>query len=151
SRRSCRTHPTTPLSTPVLRTGPCQPPLLPSHKLPRVQTLKVTKLVDTESQSIVDERLREIAIRPLIKHCVCASYDHVHNARIDEDFYAQRSMTETVCSVIRRSHGVAERARTCFHKFREIALMCVVHDIKRVVKPRIPSPYDDLIGPFEDA
>ena len=141
----------------------------------RVQTLKVTKLVDTESQAVLDvhcstalkgsdadlceqiarrnasdlrtlavdkgydksalrERLREIGIRPLIKHCVRAPYDHAHNARIDEDLYAQRSMTETVNSAIKRSHGVAERARTWFHEFREIALMCVVYNIKRAVK-----------------
>src|SRR6056297_107291 len=101
----------------------------------RVQTLKVTKLVDTKSQAILDihcsttlkgsdadlceqiarrnagdlrtlaadkgydkntlrEELRELNIRPLIKHRIFAPYDHAHNARIDEDRYAQRSMTE---------------------------------------------------------
>jgi IS5 family transposase len=141
----------------------------------RVQTLKVTKLVDTESQAVLDvhcsttlegsdadlceqiarrnagdlrtlaadkgydknalrERLRELEIRPLIKHCVRAPYDHAHNARIDENLYAQRSMTETVNSAIKRSLGYAVRARTWFREFREIALMCVVYNIKRAVK-----------------
>ena len=139
-----------------------------------VQTLKVTKLVDTESQAILDvhcsttlegsdadlceqiarrnagdlrtlaadkgydktalrERLRELKIRPLIKHCVRALYDHAHNARIDEDLYAQRSMTETVNSAIKRSLGYAVRARDWYREFREIALMCVVYNIKRSV------------------
>jgi IS5 family transposase len=139
-----------------------------------VQTLKVTKLVDTESQAILDvhcsttlegsdadlceqiarrnagdlrtlaadkgydknalrERLREIEIRPLIKHCVRAPYDHAHNARIDEDLYAQRSMTETVNSAVKRSLGYAVRARDWYREFREIALMCVVYNIKRSV------------------
>jgi IS5 family transposase len=118
----------------------------------RVQTLKTTKLVDTESQAVLDvhcsttlegsdadlceqiarrnagdlrtlaadkgydenalrEQLRELEIRPLIKHCVRAPYDHAHNARIDEDLYVQRSMTETVNSAVKRSLGYAVRAR----------------------------------------
>ena len=141
----------------------------------RVQTLKVTKLVDTESQAILDvhcsttlegsdadlceqiarrnagdlrtlaadkgydknalrERLRELEIRPLIKHCIRAPYDHAHNARIDENLYAQRSMTETVNSAVKRSLGYAVRARDWYREFREIALMCVVYNIKRSVK-----------------
>ncbi len=113
----------------------------------RVQTLKVTKLVDTATQAVLDlhcsttlegsdadlceqiarvsagdlrslaadkgydkqalrERLRELDIRPLIKHRIFAPYDHAHNARIDDNRYAQRSMTETVNSAIKRSHGV---------------------------------------------
>lgn len=141
----------------------------------RVQTLKVTKIVDTESQAVLDvhcsttlkgsdadlceqiarrnagdlrtlaadkgydktalrERLRELEIRPLIKHCIRAPYDHAHNARIDADLYAQRSMTETVNSAVKRSLGYAVRARTWFREFREIALMCIVYNIKRAVK-----------------
>ncbi|WP_273838060.1 IS5 family transposase [Halococcus sp. PRR34] len=140
-----------------------------------VQTLKVTKLVDTESQAILDvhssttlegsdadlceqiarrnagdlrtlaadkgydknalrERLRELEIRPLIKHCIRAPYDHAHNARIDEDLYAQRSMTETVNSAVKRSLGYAVRARDWYREFREITLMCVVYNIKRSVR-----------------
>ena len=140
-----------------------------------VQTLKVTKLVDTESQAILDvhcsttlegsdadlceqiarrnagdlrtlaadkgydktalrERLRELEIRPLIKHCIRAPYDHAHNARIDEDLYAQRSMNETVNSAVKRSLGYAVRARAWFREFREIALMCVVYNIKRAAE-----------------
>ena len=140
----------------------------------RVQTLKVTKLVDTESQDVLDvhcsttlkgsdadlceqiaripagdlrtlaadkgydktalrERLRELEIRPLIKHCIRAPYDHAHNARIDENLYAQRSMTETVNSAVKRSLGYAVRARDWYREFREITLMCVVYNIKRSV------------------
>jgi len=40
--------------------------------------------------------LRELGSRPLIKHRIFAPYDHAHNARIDEQRYNQRSMTETV-------------------------------------------------------
>src|SRR6056297_493831 len=141
----------------------------------RVQKLKVTKLVDTDTQAVLDvdcsttregsdadlcaqiarrnagdllslaadkgydkkalrEALRDLNIRPLIKHRIFAAYDHAHNARIDDDRYNQRSMTETVNSAVKRSLGFAVRARSWFREFREIALMCVVYNIKRAVK-----------------
>jgi IS5 family transposase len=141
----------------------------------RVQKLKVTKLVDTVSQAVLDvhcstnregsdadlaeqiarrnagdlrslaadkgydkqslrEGLRDLRIRPLIKHRIFAPYDHAHNARINENRYNQRSMTETVNSAVKRSLGFAVRARSWFREFREIALMCVVYNIKRFVK-----------------
>jgi IS5 family transposase len=137
----------------------------------RVQKLKVTKLVDTDSQAILDvhcsttrggsdadlaeqiarrnagdlrslaadkgydkQALRDLEIRPLIKHRIFAPYDHAHNARIDEQRYNQRSMTETVNSAVKRSLGFAVRARSWFREFRKIALMCVVYNIKRTVK-----------------
>ncbi len=119
----------------------------------RVQKLKVTKLVDTASQAVLDihcstnregsdadlaeqiarrnagdlrslaadkgydkkslrESLRDLGIRPLIKHRIFAPYDHAHNARIDEQRYNQRSMTETVNSAVKRSLGFAVRARS---------------------------------------
>ena len=34
-----------------------------------------------------------------------AQYDHAHNARIDQNHYAQRSMTETVNSAMKRPFG----------------------------------------------
>jgi len=42
------------------------------------------------------EGLRELGIRLLIKHRIFAPYDHAHNARIDDNRYNQRSVTETV-------------------------------------------------------
>ena len=43
-------------------------------------------------------------------------------------------MTEAVNSAVKRSHGEAKRARSWFREFREIALMCIVYNIKRFVK-----------------
>ena len=123
----------------------------------RVQTLEATKLVDTDTQAILDlyctttwegsdaevceqlarrhagelrvltadkgydcnwlrEDLRELGIRPLIKHCINKPYDHAHNARIDDDLYGQRSMAETVFSSVKRSLGCALRARTWYRE-----------------------------------
>ena len=111
-----------------------------------MQKLKVTKLVDTASQAVLDvhcsttregsdadlaeqiarrnagdlrslaadkgydkqslrEELRDLDIRPLIKHRIFAPYDHAHNARVDENRYNQRSMTEMVNSAVKCSHG----------------------------------------------
>ncbi len=141
----------------------------------RVQTLKVTKTVDTATQAVLDlhcstvlkgsdsdlceqiarrnagdmrslaadkgydkqalrEQLRELDIRLLIKHRIFAPYDHAHIARIDKDRYVQWSLTKTVNSTIKRSHGVAERARAWYRVFREVTLMGVVYNIKRAVK-----------------
>ena len=43
-------------------------------------------------------------------------------------------MTETMNSAVKRSLGYAVRARDWYREFREIALMCVVYNIKRSVK-----------------
>ena len=51
------------------------------------------------------EALRAVGVRPLIKHRVFAPYDHAHNARIDDERYHQRSLTESVNSSLKRSHG----------------------------------------------
>ena len=133
-----------------------------------VQKLKATKLVDTDTNIILDlhctttrdgsdadickqlarrhagelqalaadkgydctwlrEYLREIGIRPLIKHCINKPYDYAHNARIDDDLYGQRSISESVFSSVKRSLGVALRARSWYREFRELALMCAVY------------------------
>ena len=81
------------------------------------------------------EKLREEDVRPLIKHRLFRPVDHAHNARIDGPLYRQRSMCESVFSAIKRTLGDAVRARTWYGQFREIVLMCIVHNIKRAVKP----------------
>jgi len=141
----------------------------------RVQTLKTTALVDTETQAILDvhcttekrhdtqlgwqvalrnagdlaslaadkgydwmdlrEKLREEGVRPLIKHREFRPIDHAHNARIDGPRYRQRAMCETVFSTIKRTLGDAVRARTWYGEFRELVLMCAVHNIKQSLNP----------------
>lgn len=80
------------------------------------------------------EALRAVGIRPLIKHRVFAPYDHAHNARIDDEHYHQRSMTETVNSLLKRSHGSAVRARDWFRQFHEIALIAGVHNVEQAIE-----------------
>ena len=88
----------------------------------------------------LQEDLRELGIRPLIKHCINKPYDHAHNARIDDDLYHQRSNSESVFSSFKRSLGVALRARAWYREFRELALMCAVYNIKKAAKQEIPLP-----------
>ncbi|PLK17623.1 IS5/IS1182 family transposase, partial [Natronobacterium gregoryi SP2] len=42
--------------------------------------------------------------------------DHAHNARIDEDRYAQDSMNETVNSAVKCSFDYAVRARSWYQE-----------------------------------
>jgi len=76
------------------------------------------------------DKLREEGVRPLIKHREFRPIDHAHNARIDGPRYRQRAMCETVFSTIKRTLGDAVRARTWYGEFRELVLMCAVHNIK---------------------
>jgi IS5 family transposase len=70
----------------------------------------------------------------LIKHRIFAPYDHTHNARTEDDLYNQRSVCETVNSVIKRSDGFAVRARAWDRQFREITLAAAVYNVERVLK-----------------
>lgn len=47
--------------------------------------------------------------------------------------YRKRSMCEIVFSAIKRTHGVAVRARSWYGEFRELVLKCVIHNINRAV------------------
>ena len=97
-----------------------------------LQTLAADRGYDSQP---LRETLREMGIRPLIKHRIFAPYDHAHNARIDDNRYNQRSMTETANSSVKRSYGAAVRAREWYREFREVVLMCLVYNIKQYVKP----------------
>jgi IS5 family transposase len=44
-------------------------------------------------------------------------------------------MCETVFSTIKRTLGDAVRARTWYGEFRELVLMCAVHNIKQSLNP----------------
>ncbi len=48
--------------------------------------------------------------------------------------YRQRAMYETVFSPIKRTLYDAVRSRTWYGEFRELVLLCAVHNIKQAVK-----------------
>jgi IS5 family transposase len=136
--------------------------------------LKVTLLVDIESQAVVDfhcttrkthdtqigmqvarrnaedlhlllgdkgydwQELRDFLrghdVRPLIKHREFTSLDVAHNARMDGDLYGQRSKAETVNASIKQRYGSELTATTWYGEFRELAIKCIVHNLRRAVK-----------------
>jgi IS5 family transposase len=98
----------------------------------QLQTLAADKGYGSQP---LHETLREMGIRPLVKDRVFVPYDHAHNARIEDDLYNLRSMTETANSLVKRSYGSAVRAREWYREFREVILMCLVYNIKQHVTP----------------
>jgi len=81
------------------------------------------------------DQLRENDVRPLIRHRLYQPIDHAHNARMDAERYNQRSLTETVNSVIKRSILDSVSSRAWFRQFREIVLAASVYNIKRSISP----------------
>lgn len=80
------------------------------------------------------EELRAENVRSLIKHRAFAPADYAHNARIDDNRYNQRSICETVNSVITRSYGSAVRALAWYHQFREIVLLFAPNNLRKLAK-----------------
>jgi IS5 family transposase len=52
---------------------------------------------------VLCENLRDVGVRPLIKHRRFRPIDHAQNARIDGDRYRQRAMCETIFPTIKRT------------------------------------------------
>ena len=77
------------------------------------------------------EKCREEATRPVIKHCEQSSLQKAHNARIDDDIYNQRSMSETVFSMLKADGGENLHTRTWHGQFRELTRKCIVHNCRR--------------------
>lgn len=79
-------------------------------------------------------QLRDDGLRPVIKHREFDNLDAAHNARLDDEVYHQRSIVETVFSVIKRRYGDRLRARTWYGQFREMVLKAAVKNIESAVK-----------------
>lgn len=61
--------------------------------------------------------------------------------------YNQRSIYETVNSVIKRSNDSAVRA--WYRQFREITLAAAVYNVEQAVKQWIPLPSADSVEPIQ--
>jgi len=64
------------------------------------------------SWSDLREACRDASTRPVIKHCEQNALKKAHNARIDDDIYNQRSMSETVFAMLKHQ-AHARRRRAC--------------------------------------
>lgn len=79
--------------------------------------------------------LRDNDVRPMIKHREFTSLDLAHNARLDEDVYNRRSVSECVIRVLKQRYGDRIRAATWYAQFRELVCKCAVKNIEASIKP----------------
>lgn len=107
-------------------------PKLTARNIDTMQSLAADKGYDSKK---FREKLRSEDVRPLIKHRLYNPIDHAHNARLNENLYNQRSLSETVNSTIKRSIRESVRSRAWFRQFREIVLIASVHNVKRSISP----------------
>lgn len=75
-------------------------------------------------------RCRDGNTRPVIKHKEHNGLKKAHNARIDEDSYNQRTMSETAFSML-KDDGERLRSRSWDGQFRELTRKCIVHNLSQ--------------------
>jgi IS5 family transposase len=90
-----------------------------------LQTLLADKMY---SWSYLREACRRASTRPVIKHCEQNALKKTHNARIDDEVYNQRSMSETVFGML-KDDGDELRSRSWHGQFRELTRKCIVHNL----------------------
>jgi len=138
-----------------------------------IQQLKVTLLVDTKSNAIIDlhvtttrkhdsqiapslikrntdevaillgdkgyddQKIRTLShekgVHPLIKNREFSSLHKVWNVRLNAALYGQRSQNETVNSRLKRKYGAFIRSRQWWKQFREVTLVCLVHNLDKAL------------------
>ena len=82
------------------------------------------------SWSDLREACRQESTRPVIKHCEQNALKKAHNARIDDEVYNQRSMSETVFAIL-KDDGDELRSRSWHGQFRELTRKCIVHNLSQ--------------------
>ena len=107
-------------------------PKLTARNYDKIDSLAADKGYDSKA---FRDKLRSEGVRPLIKHRIYNPEDHAHNARLSDELYNQRALSETVNSTIKRSIGENVRSRSWFRQFREIVLFASVHNVKRSISP----------------
>jgi len=66
----------------------------------------------------------------VIKHCEQNALKKAHNARIDDDIYNQRSMSEAVFEML-KNYGEKLRSRSWHSQFCELTRKCIVHNLSQ--------------------
>jgi len=77
------------------------------------------------------EECRENGTRPVIKHKEHNALKEAHNARIDDDLYHQRWMSETGFSLLKQDDGEKLRSRSWHGQFRELTRKCIMHNLSQ--------------------
>jgi IS5 family transposase len=81
------------------------------------------------SLSELPKERRSLLIQPAIKHKEHNAPTKAHNARVDDDVYHQRWMSETGFSLLKKDVGEKLRSRTWHGQFRELSTECIVYNL----------------------
>ena len=68
--------------------------------------------------------------------CEQSALQKAHNARIDDDLYRQRTMSETVLLLMKNDGGEKLRSRTWHGQFWERVWKCIVNNLSRAAGRR---------------
>ncbi|MFZ3076943.1 MAG: IS5 family transposase [Candidatus Aenigmatarchaeota archaeon] len=102
--------------------------ILPLTEKYDIDSLRADKGYDDRK---VRDILRDRGIRPLIPHREFKNIDKANNARLDKDEYNKRAFSETVNSMLKRKYADYVSSKNWWNQFKEIRLMCFVHNIDR--------------------
>jgi IS5 family transposase len=85
--------------------------------------------------AFIRNMLREHDVRPLIKHREFGSVQKAHNARLDEDLYNRRQISEAVFRVLGQRYSSSLSSRSWYRQFREITVKAAVKNIDDSIEP----------------
>jgi IS5 family transposase len=85
--------------------------------------------------AFIRDLMREHNVRPLIKHREFGSIHKAHNARLDENTYNRRQISETVFRVLGQRYTSSLRSRSWYRQFREVTIKAAVKNIDNSVEP----------------
>jgi len=95
------------------------------------EDLQILTADSNYSWSDLRDECRAKSTRPLIKHKEHNGLKKAHNARMDEDLYHQRWMSETGFSLLKQDDGEKLRSRSWHGQFRELTRKCIVHNLSQ--------------------
>lgn len=84
--------------------------------------------------SKVRRALRSRGVRPLIPHRVFMKKQKYWNSLMNQKLYHQRSLSETVNSVIKRRYSDTLYSKNWRSQFKEMVLLCIVYNIDRKIR-----------------
>jgi len=86
--------------------------------------------VETRRRGVSARDFCYCALTGYINHCEQNALKKVHNARIDDEVYNQRSMSETVFAMLKDEDDDI-RSRSWHGQFRELTRKCIVHNLSQ--------------------
>ncbi len=95
------------------------------------EDLQILTADSNYSWSDLRDECRATSTRQLIKHKEHNGLKKAHNARMDEELYYQRWMSETGFSLLKQDDGEKLRSRSWHNQFRELTRKCIVHNLSQ--------------------